>query len=241
MKKLIPAILAVGAFISCNKQNGPPVQEPPKLYVCPTCVQMPEAKQEHDLNSSGVYKGIMTGLGVSGTVAIYLHNTGTEKKATIKLNGKAVELTTNSLGSWQPGEKIDTALYTGTWNSQHVEMRFSVDTNGFNSEVQFDIPGKKLIPFIYKETSEVAIESFEGDYTGDAEGVFNIAVNGNDVGIIFSGIDMPMVSRLENGKINFTSENGMEIKGNFYDDEAGGTWHNKGTGKSGGWKALRTQ
>ncbi|HYC27299.1 MAG TPA: hypothetical protein VEB42_00770, partial [Chitinophagaceae bacterium] len=212
-----------------------------KLWVCPTCVHVPDAKAEHNFKSSGVYKGIMVGLGSSGTIAVNLHNTGTEKKAVIKLNGKSAELTTNSLTSWQPGQAIDTALFTGTWNGQPVEMRFSVDTNGFNSEVQFDIPGKNILPFIYKETSDVAIESFEGDYTGDAEGVFNIAVNGNDITIIFSGIGIPMPSRLEQGKIDFTSEAGMHIKGNFYDDEAGGTWQNNATGKSGGWKALRTQ
>jgi len=241
MKKLIPAILALGIFISCNKQDGPPVQETPKLYVCPHCVQVPDARAEHDALSSGVYKGVLAGLGASGTIAIYLDNTGTEKKAMIKLNNKTAELTTNSLTNWQAGQKIDTALFTGTWSGQPVSMRFSVDTIGANSVMTIDIPGKNMVPFIFKETSGVIIESFEGDYTGDAEGIFNIAVNGNDVGIVFSGIDIPMVSRLENGKINFTSESGMEIKGNFYDDEAGGTWHNKGTGKSGGWKALRTQ
>ncbi len=202
---------------------------------------MPDARPEHDALSSGVYKGVLAGLGASGTIAIYLDNTGTEKKAIIKLNNKAAELTTNSLTNWQPGQKIDTALFTGIWSGQPVEMRFSVDTIGTNSDMTIDIPGKKVVPFIFKETSGVIIESFEGDYTGDAEGVFNIAVNGNDLGIVFSGIDVPMVSRLENGKINFTSESGMVIKGNFYDDEAGGTWENKGTGKTGGWKALRTQ
>lgn len=241
MKKLIPAILALGVFISCNKQDGPPVQETPKLYVCPYCIQVPDAKAEHDALSSGVYKGVLAGPGTSGTVAIYLDNAGTEKKAVIKLNNKSAELTTNSLANWQPGQKIDTALFTGTWSGQPVSMRFSVDTIGTNSQMTIDIPGKNMLPFIFKETSGVIIESFEGDYTGDAEGVFNIAVNGNDVGIIFSGIDMPMVSRLENGKINFTSESGMVIKGNFYDDEAGGTWQNIATHKSGGWKALRTQ
>lgn len=241
MKKLIPAILAIGAFISCNKQSGPPVQETPNLYVCPNCVKVPDARAEHDALSSGVYKGILAGFGSSGTVAIYLDNTGTEKKAIIKLNNKTAELSTSSLTNWQPGQKIDTALFTGTWSGQPVEMRFSVDTIGANSDMYIDIPSKKIIPFIFKETSGVMIESFEGDYTGDAEGVFNIAVNGNDLGIVFSGIDVPMVSRLENGKINYIGENGMIIKGNFYDDEAGGTWENKGTGKSGGWKALRTQ
>ncbi len=240
MKKFIPAILAISTFISCNKEGGPPVQDPPKLYVCPACVQVPEARPEHDFMSSGVYKGVLAGPGISGTIAIYLHNSGTEKKAVIKLNGKSAELSTSSLANWQPGEKIDTALFTGTWNNQPVEIRFSADTIGTNSQMYIDIPGKKVVPFIFKETSGVVIESFEGDYTGDAEGVFNIAVNGNDVGIIFSGIDIPMVSRLESGKINFTSESGMVLKGNFYDDEAGGTWQNKGTGKSGGWKALRT-
>lgn len=241
MKKLIPAILALGTFISCNKQSGPPVQETPNLYVCPYCVQVSDAKVEHDAISSGVYKGVLAGLGASGTLVIYLDNNGTEKKAVITINKKTAELTTNSLGNWQPGQKIDTALFTGTWSGQPVSMRFSVDTIGTNSIMTIDVPGKQIIPFIFKETSDVVIESFEGDYTGGAEGVFNIAVNGNDVGIIFSGIDIPMVSRLENGKINFTSESGMVIKGNFYDDEAGGTWENKVTGKMGGWKALRTQ
>lgn len=241
MKKLIPAILALGVFISCNKQDGPPVQETPNLYVCTTCVQVPDARPEHNFMSSGVYKGVLSGLGISGTIAIYLHNTGIEKKAIIKLNNKTVELSTISLDSWMPGQKIDTALFSGTWNGQPIEMRFSADTNGFNSQIQFDIPGKKTTAFIYKETSEVVIECFEGDYTGAAEGVFNMTVSGNDVGIIYSGVDVPMVTRLENGKINFMSENGMEITGNFYDDEAGGKWLNMGMNKSGGWKALRTQ
>lgn len=241
MKKLIPAILAIGAFISCNKQSGPPVQETPNLYVCPSCVKVPDARPEHDARSSGVYKGVLAGPGASGYVAIYLENNGTEKKAVITINKKTAELTTNSLGNWQPGQKIDTALFTGTLTGQPVSMRFSADTIGANSIMTIDIPGKQIIPFIFKETSGVVIESFEGDYTGDAEGVFNIAVNGNDVGIIFSGVDMPMVTRLENGKINYVGENGMEIKGNFYDDEAGGTWYDKVTGKWGGWKALRTQ
>lgn len=240
MNRILPAILALSIFASCSKEDGPPKQEV-KLWVCPTCTHTPDAKPAHNFKSSGVYKGVVAGLGASGTVAIFLDNTGTEKKAILKLNGKTVELTTASLSAWQPGQAIDTALFTGTWNGQPVEMRFSVDTNGFNSEMTLDIPGKQVLPFIFKESSDVVVEAFEGDYIGDAEGVFNLATNGNDIGIIFSGIGVPMVSRLEGGKIDFTSETGMVIKGNFYDDEAGGTWQNKVTGKSGGWKALRTQ
>jgi len=240
MKKLIAALLITSVFASCGKEGAPEPEPTESDYTCPTCTVAPEALPKNDTMSSGVYKGVL--VGSSGTIAVYIHNEGTEKKAELKLDGKSTMLTTTSLDEWTPGEPIDKALFTGMLKGEEVQLVFSVGAHGLDAIADVTVPGHHdLTSFIYKESSNVAIKSFEGDYSGDeGKGVFNLVVNGNDVSIILSGKGAPMQTRVENRLIEFVSENGFLITGKFYNDAVGGSLKNIASGGEGGWKALRT-
>lgn len=237
MKKLFLSLIATSLLASCKKEPDP-VKETPQLYICTTCAQASEAKPQHDLKSSGVYKGVLAGS--TGTLAFYLHNSGTEIKSFITFNNKKIDLTTTALSSWTGGKPIDTAKFTGKLEGKDVEVVFSVSANGRDGVAKVIIPGHVVTATIYKETSTTLLKNFEGDYSGPLSGVFNIAQNGNEFSLIMTGQGGPIQDRLINNEIDFISENGIKITGKFYTDEAGGTWKNLATGQSGGWKALRT-
>lgn len=238
MKNLLFLILITSSLVSCKKE-GEPVKETPKLYVCPTCITTPDAKPEHDGKSSGVYKGVLAGS--SGYFVLFLHNTGSEVKCEVTFDGRTGELTTSDLSSWTPGDSIKKALFTGKVGGNNAELTFSVSANGQDALVDVKIPGHNVTSTVYKESSLVMITAFEGTTNGDIKSPFNFAIDGNDFTIITPGLGGLMQDRINHDrKIDFVNESGIEIRGNFYGDEAGGTWKNFTTGESGGWKALRT-
>ncbi len=133
-------------------------------------------------------------------------------------------------------------MFTGTLKGEEVQVVFSVGPNGLDAIADVTVPGhNNLTSFIYKESSNVAIKSFEGDYSGgEGKGVFNLVVNGNDATLVLSGKGAPMQTRIENHLIEFVSESGILITGKFYNDAVGGSLKNVSSGAEGGWKALRT-
>ncbi|HYD19965.1 MAG TPA: hypothetical protein VEB40_00715 [Flavipsychrobacter sp.] len=238
MKKSLLLFLSVCTLmVSCKKDdpndNTPP---PPEPYKCTTCITTPEAKAAYDDNSGGVYKGVL--VGSTGTIALYLYNTGTEVKALVAFDGQNAELSTTSLSGWTPGQAISNALFTGTINGQAVTATFSVDANGQNPMVSVNIPGHTVNVAIYKETSATLIRNFEGTYAGDDNGVFNMVMSGDDFTIVTDG-GTPFGGTLVNGKIDL-SNNGVEVKGEFQGtDHVEGTWKDS-QNKTGTWTGNRT-
>jgi hypothetical protein len=223
---------------ACKKDDKETTPTTPEPYKCTTCITSPEAKAQYNDNSGGVYKGVL--VGSTGTIALYLHNTGTEVQALISFDGKNATLTTTSLNNWSPGQAINNALFTGTIEGQTVQALFSVDANGQNPMVSVSIPGHTVNVAIYKETSTNMIRNFEGTYTGGDQGIFNMVIVGNQYSIVSDGGGDPFESTLVNGKIDLVHD-GVEIKGEFSGtDHVEGTWKDNNNAKEGTWSGNRT-
>ncbi len=241
MRQLTLTLLLVSTLFSCKKdENDTPNNNntAPTPYVCPTCVTTPEAKAEHDAGSGGVYKGVI--VGSSGTIALYLYNTGTEVKALVSFDGKNATFTTQSLSSWSPGQAITNALFTGVIDGVNMSAYFSVDANGQNPKVQMTIPGHTVTVAVYKETSTSLIKNYEGTFTGDDAGTFNMTLNGNDYSIVVSSGGI-LEGTLVNGAIDhLTQKDQVEVKGTFSGDDVSGTWKDTKSTKQGTWTGKRT-
>lgn len=232
MKKTILVLLLLSSFIACKKSD-----DKKEEFKCTTCINAPEAMEAYNQSSAGVYKGVL--VGSSGTIALYLFNTGSEVKALITFDGKSGTLTTTSLANWTPGQAISSALFTGTIEGTAVQAIFSVDANGQNPTMQVLIPGHTVAVAVYKETSTNLIKSFEGIYTGDRNGIFNITFSGNDYTLISDGGGDFIVNTLINGEVNI-NEDGTILKGTFQGQDAiSGTWKND-KNQSGTWSGHRT-
>lgn len=218
-----------------DKDNTTPTTSEP--YKCTTCITTPEAKEAFNNSSAGVYKGVI--VGSTGTIALYLYNTGSEVKALVAFDGHNGTLSTTSLSTWAPGQPINNALFTGTINGQQVQATFLVEANGQNPTVTVQIPGHTVSVAIYKETSTTLIKNYEGTYAGDDNGVFNMAFSGDTYSIVSDGGGAPMEGTLINGKIELNA-GGVEIKGEFDGDHVEGTWKDNDNAKQGTWEGNRT-
>jgi hypothetical protein len=239
MKKSILLFLSACTIMyACKKDDNNNNNTTPEPYKCTTCITTPEANAAYDNNSGGVYKGVI--VGSTGTIALYLYNVGTEVKALVAFDGQNAVLTSTSLSGWTPGQAISNALFTGTINGQTVTATFSVNANGQDPTVTVNIPGHTVNVAIYKETSTTLIRNFEGTYSGDDNGVFNMVVNGNEYSIVSDGGGAPMEGTLVNGKIDLNN-NGVEIKGEFQGtDHVEGTWKDNNHSTQGTWTGNRT-
>lgn len=242
MRKLTIALLLVAGFVSCEKDDNntnntnTPTNTTPEPYKCATCVSTPEAKSDYDASSAGVYKGVL--VGSSGTIALYLYNSGTEVKALVSFDGQNATLTSQSLSSWTPGQPISNAIFTGTINGQSITAVFSVAANGQNPQVQVNIPGHTVHVALYKETSTALVKNYEGTYIGDDNGTFNMTLHGTEYSIVITSGGI-MVDDLVNGAIDHLTNDKVEVKGAFSGDDVSGTWKDD-DGKQGTWSGKRT-
>lgn len=238
MKKSLLLLLSAFTIIyACKKDEEPITPSTPEPYKCTTCITTPEAKAQYDGNSGGVYKGVI--VGSTGTIALYLYNTGTEVQALVSFDGKSATLTTTSLGNWSPGQPISNALFTGTIDGQTVQALFSVDANGQNPVVTVTIPGHDVNVAVYKETSQNLVKSFEGTYTGDRTGIFNMVVVGNAVTLVSDGSGDPVEGTVTNNNINITFNN-VTVQGTIDGDVVEGTWVDNNQSIDGTWSGNRT-
>lgn len=240
MKKMKKAVLSslmlILLLISACKKDEPDQQQSTP-YKCASCAQTSEAKPTFDNNSGGVYKGVL--VGSSGTIALYLYNTDSVIQALVAFDGTKATLQCSSLKNWKPGDAISNALFTGTINGKTINALFSVDAHGQNPTVDVQIPGHDVTVAVYKETSSLVIRNFEGTYTGDDNGIFNMVFSGNDFSIVTDGGDV-FESTLVNNELDYNT-NGIIVKGQFKGtDELSGTWKNTNTNEQGTWSGKRT-
>jgi VCBS repeat-containing protein len=236
MKKTAIILLMIAGFMACKKDNENKKQE--DQYKCTTCINSPEARAQFDQSSAGVYKGIL--VGSTGTIALYLYNTGNEVKALVSFDGQSGTLFCSTLGNWAPGQAISNALFTGIINGQTTNAIFSVSANGQNPQVTVQIPGHDVVVAIYKETSATLIRSFEGTYTGDDSGILNMVFNGDNFSLISDGGGDPVTGTLVNGGIHLSYGN-VTVDGEMQGtDQITGTWKDNSSNEQGTWKAQRT-
>lgn len=237
MKKMTLVLGLAAGLASCTKTS----EEKPVVkndgYVCSTCATTPEAKAEHDGSSAGVYKGVV--VGSSGTLAIYVHNVGTEVKAILNFDGAQATLTSESFSTWKPGEPIKNAKFTGTINGKKADVVFSVDSIGNQPAIEVIIPGHNVLGTIFKETSNTLVKSYEGIYTGDRTGPFNMTLYGNKVAIITNSKTFIIMDSMRSNTIDVIEE-GMEVKGTVDADVVKGDWRDNYNNFQGTWTGKRT-
>lgn len=232
MKQSILILVMATSLFACKKSEDPKPEE----YKCTTCIQSPEAKEAYNQSSAGVYKGVI--VGSSGTIALYLYNIGAQVQALVTFDGKSGTLSTTSLSNWNPGDAINNALFSGIIDGQSIQIYFSVNANGQNPTVTMVIPGHNVSVAVYKETSTSLIKNFEGTYSGDQSGIFNITFNGNNYILVTDSGEF-IEGTLINGGIDLNHEE-TNIKGHFEgNDEIKGTWEGS-ENESGTWTGRRT-
>jgi hypothetical protein len=230
-KQILYSILAISLFAACSKSDDS------SPYKCANCTATPEAKPAYDNSAAGVYKGVL--VGSTGTIALYLFNDSNVVKALVAFDGQNAVLTNTTLTAWTPGMAITAAVFTGVINGQQITATFSVGANGTNPVVTVNIPGHTVTVGIYKETSTAVVKNFEGTYSGDDQGVFNMTLHGNDFSIVTDGGDI-IVGTLINNKIDLTNGD-VTIKGEFQGtDELTGTWVDADNNTHGTFAGKRT-
>lgn len=224
MKKIVYIIVAallVISPLSCKKDDP-----------APSLSSTPDADAAEDTKSGGVYKGAL--IGSSGIIKITLQKG--VKEVDITLDGTRKKLTTTSLSSWTSGQAIVDAVFSGDgWS-----VTFSVDENGENGSIGFNIPGHSdIIPVILKEKSNSQVKAYEGKYEGSDSGAWNFIEKGgavfgiskssnpdNGSGQFFGAVSGNSISVVVSSSIAATGTiNGNSVSGNWeQSSDYKGTW-----------------
>lgn len=175
----ITHLLAIGLLLiglsGCSKDDD---SDSPSSQVENT----PSAVASTNNSSAGVYKGVL--VGSSGYFKISIKNGTDTVYCELNFDGKTATLSSTYFADWTPGDPIDNAVFSGTWNGQSVSLTFSCDADGTNRDLSVSIPGHTVAVSMYKETSTNLVKCYEGTYivakqSGNITGVFNFIVYNN--------------------------------------------------------------
>jgi hypothetical protein len=235
LKSTLFGFLCFIVLSSCSKDDE-------GAFKCKDCVDEPEAAAAFDASSKGIYKGVV--IGSSGIIKFDIANDGSDITATLIIDDHTVNLTSDV--TWVEDEYI-TAVFTGTLNEQAVSITFYVDGDGGEPEIgSVTIPGHDDVAIvIVKERSDELIKCFEGSYSGDASGTFNMVLSeevgqwhviarDNDSEFVSSSYGIIQGSAMTGGD----SQGDVTIIGKLSGDEVSGTWES--TDENGSWKGKRS-
>ena len=169
-----------------------------------------------DKMSIGRYKGVIAGVGLSGTVDMEVYNNSNTAKARIVIGGRTDELTCTSPLTFQQVymQSIVNITFKGAFSS----FTFSVDGEGRNPIIgNFSIEGyDNVSAVVLKNKYYYPTTCYEGTYSGDCRGVFNVVRgHGDEGGSVFS-----MLSKGDEG-ITFSSGGGIYQYGDSYNPDIG--------------------
>ena len=240
------ALLAMFIFSGCGDDDEK------SAYKCSSCVDSPEALAANDNSGKGIYKGVV--IGSSGTLKINMDNDGTGISAILVLDGEEIELETESTYNSEAG--FEGYFYndnnTETENDDY-EIGFYVNASGTSLGlfgISFPSPHDEVTIAVVKETSDALIMAFEGTFSGDEDGTWNLVMTVDDDGNgMWAGIGRPSdgdsndEAYFEGGVQDFTlvggDDDGLVVTGTIDGDNIKGTW-DVDDGGSGNWKGKRT-
>ena len=240
MKSAVFALVAAFAFSACSDDDG--------AYTCSSCVDSPEANASYNATGQGVYKGIL--VGSSGTITFYIANEGTTIKAVLEIDNMRIELTATGSYSTDTGF---TGAFTGTLNGSPVSISFAVNNSGSFEVYNIVIPGHDDVEIhLIKELSDKLVVGFEGTFSGEPGGTFNLVarLNENGSGIwyaisrtnITEQVPQPVTSffsgEITEAGIVIGGGGDVDVDGEISGDNISGTWDNGDV--SGTWKGRRT-
>lgn len=231
-------LLLLTGMSACKKSSSD--------YKCATCSDSPTANAAYDHSSKGVYKGTI--VGSTGTVNIEIENTGSIVTAAIKLDGQWINMGTTT--AWVAGQPF-TATFSGVYGAQTATITFTVEADGSNPQVTYiNIPGHTdAVIVVYKELSTSQVKCYEGTYSGQSAGVFNMVVNtGANEWMTITKSSSDQSSLRVSGTLSGSSLGctdciggaaGSSVSGSISGDNIRGSW-NDGQGGSGSWTCQHT-
>ena len=194
----------------------------------------PQALAQYDSSNYGLYKGIF--VGSSGVVEVNINNDG-EVSAMMVVDGSKYNFSTSETITL--GEPIENLTFIGGNRS----FDFSVTETGQNPQISnIDFDGhENPVTEIVKEYSTLHVKCFQGTFSGDDSGVFNMV----QIGENFYGIARTQgtaESRWINAQISGTAITGEFDGGTFSGALNGntleGTWVNT-LAETGSWTGRR--
>ena len=207
-------------------------------YKCSECSTTPDASAAYDASGQGVYKGLV--VGSSGTIQINIQNDGSTYNAVLTLDDETYTLTTESTFNSEGGFQ---GCFYGTMNETNdISICFHTSADGTSYEVYgIEIPGHANATIeLIKEYSTALVAVYEGTFSGDASGVFNMVVQGQYWAVIARTTDNETAEEegtVANGTLSCSGCD-VEITGSVKGDEASGKWN---TGdEDGSWSGKRT-
>ena len=237
----IGILLSALLFITCEKDP----------YVCDTCVAVPEALPANDASGRGIYKGIV--LGSTGTLKIDVANRDNTISAVLRIDGKRYDLYPfENEGIYKDGYCGE---LSGNMFAEH-DIILSVCVNGSGTYYKVEaitIPTHEDVYIhVVKEFSMGLIEAFEGTFSGDASGNFNLLVLRDEHGNGFwraASKDTEGHRGFYEGSIHSGTMEGdgkisnvesINIGGSLVGDGVRGNWENTLDEISGTWNGRRT-
>jgi hypothetical protein len=224
MKKLFFVIIFGALALSCSSDSSS--EE--------SFSNTPLAKSQYDNSNFGIYKGVF--VGSSGHILINIKNEGT-LSATLVINGSTYNFTTSE------SVTADTAIEGLTFTSDGLSFDFNVSATGYGATVSnITISGHPNANInIVKEYSDGLVVCYEGTFSGDDNGVFNIMTLDGDVyGLAKSSEDNQSFNI--NGAITATTISGSFTGGTFTGSVSGntisGSWANSAL-ETGSWSGNR--
>jgi hypothetical protein len=232
---MLSIFAALTLFISCSKSNNNNGGGNSNLS------SKPEAKAAYDKSNFGMYKGVF--VGSTGYIIVDINNSSSIS-ATLVIDGEKRIFTPRS-STLTEGTSINSLTFVNGSDS----FVFSVDADGANPRVSsINIAGHNGANIlIVKETSTSLVKCMEGTYSGDENGIWNGAVQGNKFKVLafntMRGKTYTGAGTLDdNGNLTGIVDNRDKFSGNLIGDSGSGTWQNAfiESASSGTWKVTRT-
>jgi hypothetical protein len=230
--KILTIVMLAGLFLAgCSDDDGP--------YVCSSCSDSPDALAVNDASGKGIYKGVV--IGSSGTIILDIANSDATITGVLVIDDEEIELTAD--GVFDGG--FEGYLY-GTISSENdVSIGFYTNSTGSEYEIwSVTIPGHPdAFVGVIKEYSDQLVEIFEGTYSGDESGTFNMVVlRDDDSGEWYAATDGETFfeGEIDGGEVvGIDDDQQIVIAGTLSGDSASGQWEDI-SGGTGSWKAKRT-
>lgn len=230
--KILLTLFLLACFVfSCSDDPSP--------FKCSACTDTPDALAANDNSGKGIYKGDV--VGSTGNILFDISNSNSTIKGTLVLDGKKYPLQTDA--TYDGGFE---GYFYGTMNTtDDIEILFYASDNGEEYGIFYVIiPGHdNLAIHLFKELSTELVRVFEGTFTGDASGIFNLTTRGDEWIVRAKSDDDQSGSSFygtltTDGAMNCDGCGDVTLEGKITGDVISGTWLT--SDESGTWSGKRT-
>lgn len=220
-------------------------------YTCVTCTTAPEAVAADDGKPSGVYKGILAGETVTGTIKVVIKSDLSAASCEVRSGGET--LTSASFSSALRGALTDSesrALgQNTTYTFSGTGFAFTLVLDSATGDVVSStmvLDGSTVPVATTKETSTTLVECFEGTWAqskgGSETGIWNFVLYGTS--IIGSSNGGTFTGTVSGNTISIAipGADGGSASGNFSSNHQSlsGSWTGAGGAVGGTWTGNRT-